>query len=125
MDLLFFNVFIEEVTSSLVVGVIKKESLLGFFRNLEKSQFDLISFFSMFLAIEAKCLLNSSAISLRLLIVILLTFWMQFITLFPFLDILIISLIPCQVLNKFNFPHEKINRCLTDINRCLTDIFRI
>ena len=24
-----------------------------------------------------------------------------------------------------SFPHEKINRCLTDINRCLTDIFRI
>ena len=23
------------------------------------------------------------------------------------------------------FPHEKINRCLTDINRCLTDIFKI
>ena len=23
------------------------------------------------------------------------------------------------------FPHEKINQCLTDINRCLTDIFRI
>ena len=23
------------------------------------------------------------------------------------------------------FPHEKINRCLTDINQCLTDIFKI
>ena len=23
------------------------------------------------------------------------------------------------------YPHEKINRCLTDINRCLTDIFKI
>ena len=22
------------------------------------------------------------------------------------------------------FPHEKINRCLTDINQCLTDIFK-
>ena len=24
-----------------------------------------------------------------------------------------------------SYPHENINRCLTDINRCLTDIFRI
>ena len=30
------------------------------------------------------------------------------------------------VINEGNgFPHEKINRCLTDINRCLTDIFKI
>ena len=24
-----------------------------------------------------------------------------------------------------DYPHEKINRCLTNINRCLTDIFKI
>ena len=41
-----------ETTSSLFVGVMKKEALLEFFRNLEKSQFGLISFFLMSLALE-------------------------------------------------------------------------
>ena len=27
--------------------------------------------------------------------------------------------------SEYDYPHEKINRCLTDINRCLTDIFKI
>ena len=30
-----------------------------------------------------------------------------------------------QVQSLCDYPHEKINQCLTDINRCLTDIFRI
>ena len=31
----------------------------------------------------------------------------------------------CKISRVTDFPHEKINRCLTDINRCLTDIFKI
>ena len=54
VELMFLNVFIMEATSSLFVGVLKKESLLRVFRNLEKSQFPLITFFSMFLTIEMK-----------------------------------------------------------------------
>ena len=68
-----------EATSSLFVEVMKKESLLGVFRFLEKSQFGLINFFSMFLAIKTKLLSSSSDIVLGLL-----TFWIQFITLLLF-----------------------------------------
>ena len=27
--------------------------------------------------------------------------------------------------NRENYPHEKINQCLTIINQCLTNIFKI
>ena len=37
MDLLFLSVFIMVATSFLFVGVMKKESLLGVFRNLGKN----------------------------------------------------------------------------------------
>ena len=35
VDLLFLNIFIMEATFSLLVKVMKKESLLGFFKNLK------------------------------------------------------------------------------------------
>ena len=65
VNLWCFNVFITFL-SSYFVGVMKKEYLLGFFRNLERTQFGLIRFFLMFLTIEVKYILNSSAISLGL-----------------------------------------------------------
>ena len=49
--------------------------------------------------------------------------------LFYELKIFIHISISCIYLGKslyvYLYPHEKINRCLTDIKRCLTDIFKI
>ena len=35
-----------------------------------------------------------------------------------------IALLPAEKFGNINFPHKKINQCLTDINPCLTDINR-
>ena len=55
---------------------------------------------------EVKCLLNSLAILLEFLTV-LLPIWVDVMPVVRFLDILMISLIPSHVLNKFNLFSQK------------------
>ena len=92
--IIIFEHFYNGVYFAFFVEVMIKEPLLGSLRNLEKSQLGLNSFFSMFLTTEVKWLLSSSAISLGLLTVMLLPFWIQFITLLPFFVFKYINYLP-------------------------------
>ena len=71
VDLLFFSFFITDNTSSLLVGDIKKELAFWFFKYSEYLCFGFIKVSSICLTMEVKCLLNSLAISLEFLTVLL------------------------------------------------------
>ena len=98
VDLLFLSYFITDNTLSLLVGDIKKEPAFGFFRYSEYLWFCFIKFSSIFWQWKW----SVYWIHLQEFLTVLLPFWIDLISLARLLEILTISLIPFNVLIKFN-----------------------
>lgn len=108
----FFGLLISQGTSSPFVGIIKKDCSFGLLRYLGKLILSFTRSCCNFSVIKVKWLLELLAILVEFLVV-LFSFWMQLISLFPLVVMLMICLMLSQVLKIFSlFFYKKILKSL-------------